>query len=110
MDLNDHNFAGAYYSTPSQRDYFSVHQPLSMDESLLRAMSADCRSLSPVKISLFGGIFASKSYGGGIQSVAHRFLAQRISIEQAEQMSVLQEFILEVLDGRRIHGGSVRKF
>jgi hypothetical protein len=74
MDLNDHNFAGAYWSTPSQRDYFSVHQPLSMDESLLRAMSADCRSLTPVDVSLFGGIlsliFAPKSYGGGIQSVS----------------------------------------
>jgi hypothetical protein len=114
MDLNDHNFAGAYWSTPSQRDYFSVHQPLSMDESLLRAMSEDCRSLTPVEISLFGGIpsliFASKSYGGGIESTTHRFLAQRISIAEAEQMSVLQEFILEVLDGRRIHRGSVRKF
>ena len=49
-------------------------------------------------------------YGGRIQSVIHRFLAQRIYIEGVKQMSALQKFILEVLDGRRIHDRSVCKF
>ena len=60
------------------------------------------------KVSRF--MYPRKSYGGGIQSVIHRFLAQRIYIEGVKQMSSLQRFILEVLDGRRIHDRSVRKF
>ena len=36
--------------------------------------------------------------------------SQRIYIEGVKLMSALQRFILEVLDGRRIHDRSVRKF
>ena len=56
-------------------------------------------------------VYPRKSYfGGRIQSVLHRFLAQRMYIEGVKQMSALQRFILEVLDGRRIHDRSVCKF
>ena len=47
-------------------------------------------------------IFSSKSNDSGIHA--------SVSIEEVEQMSELQKFVLEVLDGRRIHDGSVRKF
>lgn len=67
MDLDDDN-SGTYWSTPSPQDYFSVHQPLSIDENLLRAMSEECRSLTSVEISLLGGIpsliYVTKGYGG----------------------------------------------
>ena len=80
----------------------------------MRVMYEECKSLTPLEISLIGGIpsliFSSKSNDGGIQSVTHRFLAQRIYIEEMEQMSALQNFVLEVLDGRRIYDGSIRKF
>ena len=68
----------------------------------------DDRLGKKAKVSRF--VYPRKSYGGRIQSVIHRFLAQRIFIEGVKQISALQRFILEVLDGRRIHDRSVRKF
>jgi hypothetical protein len=69
----------------------------------------DDRLGKKVKVSRF--VYPRKSYfGGRIQSVLHRFLAQRMYIEGVKQMSALQRFILEVLDGRRIHDRSVCKF
>ena len=69
----------------------------------------DDRLGKKAKVSRF--VYPRKSCGGRIQSIIHRFLAQqRIYIEGMKQMSALQRFILEVLDGRRIHDRSVRKF
>ena len=60
-------------------------------------MSDECEYLTHLKFPCSG------------YSIAYIFL-EEVSIEEVEQMSVLQNFDLEALDGRRIYDGSIRKF
>lgn len=61
------------------------------------SMSDECEYLTHLKFPCSG------------YSIAYIFL-EEVSIEEVEQMSVLQNFDLEALDGRRIYDGSIRKF